>query len=801
MKKYIYPLAITAAMFATTACSDDVVNDVAENKPDSQKEKIEFSMTDEIGGAITRSNTRAGFEAQTKIVMRMRSKDSGSNYRYSRTIAKAAAQASGKAYSTVSFDTDYIRYWDDAFGRNANLSVFAVAVPGKNDDDLLPASILSEPETSSSTFVNSTKWFTEATENEKTTTWTVKTSQQTTTTIANEDLVYSNNIQPIDVTPAGYDGVYTFNFTDNDYIKLNDNIDNINSLGDGCMKFQLKDENEPTGTGKFNKGHLIFKHALSRITINLIKGAGFTDTDLFAFTTNTDITLKSFPVKGVLNVEKGSWTLDASEGTSDITRIASMDVESGSTVAFKYMAQVLPGYVFKSGVSDNVMQFTIDNNTYYVTKDMVFNALTKDASNSAINTSEVENGNQITMKSGKNYVLTITVGKTKIESLTCTLVPWTDVNAENQTPSNSRISLNLLSASGSACENFDIYRLPEDASSITDSYDGTAWGGNYTDKATLTKNTNYETSKSWTTNWFFVSNSTYYHFRTVNTGTTIMKTDGQKDDYFEISAGAVADTDPHWGAPFKSGSNLKYDLTYGWSASDVANSQIAHAIGSTTDVIAITENHMMSNVYVVLKTVTGNGAVELYNATTKKGTTVTLTNFYKDGKVAMGTGRVSPVTTAVTSAQEITTPTETSADTYYKTKPVTGTSPVAAVSNQYSYAFVPQPLVRNSGAAVTDFVGITITTPDNNEYYVEKLSLINAESVGTESNNLQTASQPITQWYPGHKYIYTFTISKKGIESITCSLVDWTSVTGSNTDLNLEGVIPPATTGGSSSNP
>lgn len=774
-------MAITAAMLATAACSDEVVNDVDQPVPDSQKEKIEFSMTDELGGSITRSQTRAGFEAQTKIVMRMRSKDAGTNYRYTRTIAKAAAQASSKAYSTVSFDTDYIRYWDDAFGRNANLSVFAVAVPGKNDDVLLPASILAEP---TGAFVNNTKWFTESSENEKTTTWTVTTNQQDLTTIAKEDLVYSNNIQPTNVTPAGFDGVYTYDFTQNKYFELANDITNIAALGDGCMTFQLKDSSDPSGIGKFNKGHLIFQHALSRITVNLKKGAGYTETDAFAFTTDTDIKLNSFPVKGVLDVEKGSWTLDASAGSSDIARMASMSPETG--IAYKYMAQVLPGYIFKDGVTDNVMQFTIDNNTYYVTKDMVFDALTKDASNNSINTTEVENGNQITMKSGKNYVLTITVGKTKIESLTCTLVPWTVVNAENQTPSNSRITLSLLPASGSACESFDIYRLPEAAGSITDAYDGTAWDGNYTDKATtLSRNTDYETNKSWTTNWFFDSNSTYYHFRTVNTGTTIKKTDGQKDDYFEVSAGAVADTDPHWGAPFKSGSNLKYDLTYGWSAADKANSQIAHAIGSTTNTIAITENHMMSNVYVVLKTVTGNGAVELYNETTKKGAIVKLTNFCKDGKVAMGTGLITPTAT-VTASQKMTVPTETSADTYYATKPVTGESPVAGVSNQYSFAFVPQSLVRNNGAAVTDFVGITITTPDDNEYYVEKLSLINAESVGTETNMMQSANSVITQWCPGHKYIYTFTISKKGIEAITCSLVDWTTVTAGNTDLDLE---------------
>ena len=35
----------------------------------------------------------------------------------------------------------------------------------------------------------------------------------------------------------------------------------------------------------------------------------------------------------------------------------------------------------------------------------------------------------------------------------------------------------------------------------------------------------------------------------------------------------------------------------------------------------------------------------------------------------------------------------------------------------------------------------------------------------------------IDSWYPGFKYVYTFTLSKKKIEDITATIVNWETVT------------------------
>ena len=101
-------------------------------------------------------------------------------------------------------------------------------------------------------------------------------------------------------------------------------------------------------------------------------------------------------------------------------------------------------------------------------------------------------------------------------------------------------------------------------------------------------------------------------------------------------------------------------------------------------------------------------------------------------------------------------------------------------TNEFTYFIVPQTLVEGQ-----TYVGLEIQTPDNNIYYVvKKLSEIKASSVG--NNGTQVPNEAIKWWYPNHSYLYTITLKKTGIENITCTLVDWTEVTGSNQNVTIE---------------
>ena len=715
MKNLLYPLVFATA-FVATACTSTNETDFDTPVDPNGKTAISFSVEEQ-----RRALTRAGFTDITKIAMRIKSEATGKANRYTRTVATAAA-ASGKDYSSITVDGAYVRYWDDAYGRAANLSVFAIAVPNKddikNDEKSLEEKLTAGTDT----------WFTETTENEKIS-WKISTTQ-TSTTLDDEDLTYSNNIKD-----GGTGGVYQYDFTQNKY--PNDNT----SLSDGRMQFRLQTATETDGPGKFDKGHLMFNHALSRITVNLKKGDGYPTTGAFEFTNGTSVKILNVPVSGDLDLTNGTWS---NQSFGDIVSMYQKQTAATGSV-YTLMAQILPDYVISATSTTNMLTFTIDDNQYFITQQQMYDAL-KDATGMT-----KKDASKVTMEKGLNYNFTITVKKTNIINVTAVVQPWSDVNAEEFTPSNARITLDGIydSNSGKKSTDFTLYRVLDESDEITDTYVGKKWNGNYTDAATLTENTD----GSWSTNWYFESNKAYYHFRTVNAGITIEGTsdaDNSVADYFEIEAGPVASTDPHWGAPMTN--EPVYNVTNGYTDC------LSSAIGATNAKINITDQHMMSNITVKLQTTDG------YDKVTLAGAKVYITKLHTTGNVLMGTGLVTPTGT---------------------TGQVKMTSTDNTKGTEFTYVIVPQALVREENPADDDYVGITIVTADNNQYYiVKKLSEITATKVTNAKS--QKKDSAIQRWFPGHTYTYTFTLKKAGIDKITCTVEGWTDVTADNKDISLE---------------
>lgn len=705
MKNLFYPL-IFATAFVATACTSTQDTDIDTPVDPNGKTAISF-----VGQSNNRPITRAGFTKETQIVMHIRSNKNGGNttdVRETRTIATAAVDNTHDDNSTSAVDQTaaYVRYWDDAYGRDAQLSIFAIAVPGKTYSNNTLENKL--------TAVSGEKTWSDAALTE-TVAWSVSADQSGETTISDEDLVYSNNIQ-----------------------------------GNNKLGFKLTNPSEVNGPGKFDQGKLEFNHALSRMTVHLVKGEGYSTTGAFAFDSDTNVKVLSVPTSGTLNIETGAWASGATTG--GITKMATATLASGAT--YSLMAQMLPGYTFTDGSNTNVLEFTIDDNKYFVTQDMMLDALNSGQSTSATS---------LTMEQGKNYVFTITVGKSKIINVTAKLEKWVDVDAANQNMDNSHITLDLFTSEGTASTGFDLYRLNDTSNDIsTDASSSKNWFGNYTtdNKATLTQK-----DSKWETNWFFENNKTFYHFRTVNTGTTIKGNTDTIDDYFEITSGAQADHDYHWGAPFVKNATIKYDTSKGYE--DI----ISPAIGATNSTISMTELHMMSNINVILRTTKTANAVTLEGANSAQ-CEVSLTYFYGSGQVTMGNGLVSTtgsLTTSVTFTKPSTGIDDTDA-TYKKT-------------GAFTYAVVPQSLVRTGEGNI--YVGITIKTPDNNQYYVvKKLSDITPSNIGGSQN--QTSGAAIAYWYPNHSYTYTFTITKTGISDVTCTVSNWVNVTAGNKDISLE---------------
>ena len=757
--RYI-PALLAVAALGLSACSTEELPDNGGNT--DGKTAIEFAMSN-TGGIGMSLDSRAGFGQSTRIVMRIGSESTdGGSLKYTRTTATASAQVSeGTAdYSTVTFaQGTEMRYWDDAHGRNSQLSVYAVAVPDKTDEDLIPVDKLSINPSSGS------NWATEdastATSN-NTIAWTVSTDQSTAGTVSNQDLCYSNNIQT-----GGKNGVYRYSFTDPIGYPTFPGVANIDNLEDGMMKFA-----ENGTSGKFDRGHMIFRHALSRITVKLTAGDGFTQADApfeFTYADGGNVHINNVPTSGTFDIVAGAWKTGATTSTikkMEITKDLTADDKS-----YTLVANLLPGYEIHNGNGTNTIQFELDHNHYNITEAMLYGALYGKTGITQ------HDATKITMEQGVNYEINITVSKKKIDNITATLVPWAKVSGDEQNVNNAYITLSLQTFTGDECRNFDFYRLNDPYDSPVTSNPTTMhykWYSQYEGPATLTaikadgsEATDSDPIDHYKTNWYYDNNKAFYHFRTVNKGTNIT-TDGANGDYFTITSSNNEANDPHWGAPMCLGADIKYAVTGNAAATRPTGgfaSSIHGAIGATESKIKITELHMLSKINVILKTTDTDNKVTLHDGTTPA--IVKLVRYFKDGKVELGRGLVT-VTSASRGSDDFKSPNPFFEEANKKTYP-------------YLFMSVPQLLSGSGSAGDTDFVGIEITTPDGNVYKINRLSDI----TGSEAGQGQTARDNITRWLPNHHYTYTFNLKKTEVTA-TATVTKWNEVTAGDKDVSIE---------------
>lgn len=816
--RYNIPLfALVATVF--TACSDDENLD-DHNRPNPDKALVAFSSQDgQLGTRAYMEDTRAGLDKNnpTKIVMNIKSEGAtATDIRYTRTVAQASKELAkdhdsnpvhGKlndTHSDVSYPMTggYYRYWDDAFGRDAKLSVYAVAVPGKDDANVLSDSKLADNSSTTKVSDANPNWFT-SDANVGKCEWELPLDQTGGTTKPNDnyDLCYSNNI-----SISGQKGVYKYKYATSGW--------EIDELTDGCMQWRAKESGSTVG--KFDEGNLIFKHALCKVTINIKEGNGFNNSEAsdFNFKNGTNVEMLKFPYKGTLDVIEGSW------GTTTNGTITKMEETTGTASALTtrvVTGYTLPGKVLKNS-SANALHFVIDDNDYYVTDDQIATAI-QTYYGAGGNGESDPNASTLkgftTMTQGHHYFINLTISKTKIENITAQLVGWEEVNTANIDPTNAYVDVNLETREGTKISKvttdiFDLYRKASEK---------TEWKTNLPTTVTEYNNfmdynwvTGYESTAAtkdfannkWSTGWYWPNNYTYYHIRAIGatTGDKPALVSNTTADNFVIKAGAIEGTSDYkdyiWGAPFvkKTTEQNKffYNNTKGFDAvskDDVStdggtpnqtNHQIWKAIGAvnyvTNPIVNMMLFHMTSQIFFEVTTTTGTEKVALQ--TTKDAVTtntkVELLRVYTNGIVLLGNGLVS-TTGDRTESIAMQMPTEGA----YTAE--SGSNP--AVS-KHQYGMVPQAL---SGTDYT--VGVRITTPDGNQYVINDISAVSAT---VSSNNISNpyasdgnSKYTINRWYPGYQYTYTVTLKKTGIVNITAQLVDWETVTGDLGEINLEG--------------
>ena len=587
-----------SCLWLLTSCTDEAtVNDtvVADKTP----------ITLSVGGADTVSilkraitqdpavANRGQLPAGTALFMVMKSEKAEATPLY--TVTKGTTEApDDEKVNRVSFgesNSGFVRYWDDCNARDAQVSIYAVCSPGSTKT----ITIDGRSNYQYTALPTTGAWST--TVNDLTVANVAVSTNQTATTLRDEDLCYSNNL-----------------------------ADNAPTYRDGRLKFN-------TQTKKFDHGRLAFYHALSKITFVVKMGNGFSESE-FLFNSGTNIRLENFYTKNTLfNIATGEFT-----GAYSGEVIQTMAQSGSAATGYTLEALVMPTTDLNTAVKGDI-DFTIADNHYQLSK-----ADLLDKIDAADRNAYLTGGKQL--KPGVNYVFTLIIAKTGIEHITATLLDWEQVGSEELYPSNAKVKLNLEDRSGTVTD-ADIYRLGETAANITDSITkemgkGYVWPGTYEGPNRLTG-----TPRKLQTDWYWPNNKTFYHLRAIAPMGQTKATTGDGRDYVGLTHGETY-TDITWGAPFKDiadSEKMAYTTTHGFDADD--SHRIHPAIGATKDEIKLLMFHAMSDISFDIYTSNGADKVDLGDGTEGKRTTLRFENLATTGKVWLGNGLVTADATPV----------------------------------------------------------------------------------------------------------------------------------------------------------
>lgn len=497
-----------------------------------------------------------------------------------------------------------------------------------------------------------------------------------------------------------------------------------------------------SGTRKFDQGNLCFYHALSWITFEIIRDEESFTAEEFQFATGTNIKLTNFYTENTLfYIPTGEFT-----GTYSSQVIQTMAKRATATTgsAFTLDALVMPTTDMSSTTKGDI-HLIIANNEYNLSKKELLDKIQEsDKTNHLIEEKK--------LKPGVHYVFKLRIGKTKIKEITATILEWETVTADTHTPSNAKVTLNLEDRTGTK-EDAYIYRAAETTTNITgdifsEAGKGYVWDTGYgnADRNAYTASTNV-LSKS----WYWPDNKTFYHFRAIVPKSAPAPTTVDGKDCVALISGDSY-TDVCWGAPFpemEPGTKFVYSLTNGFAGTD--GHQIHYAIGATESPLKLLLFHVMSDVTINISSVTGDAKVNLGDGTST-ATKIELKNIYTKGRVQLGNGLV------------LGTDTQTGTHTF----PLQG----GTTLTWSNYGAIPQSLAG---------VVLEITTPDHNHYLID-LANVKASASNISSKNVQNpyaivdGKCTINRWYPDYKYTYSFTLSKKGVTGITCTILDWEEV-------------------------
>lgn len=768
MQKYshtkIYTLLLSIALLAACSSSDALTGGSTTDHPNGA---IELSAGIVEGGSAL--VTRAGAEDNhttpghltlkggTQLALQVSGTWTGhtpSSVVQTTTATVGSETSPGSKHNNLSCSP--VLYWDDygtadpgnaATGRAEGLTIYGVAIDGykSGNDFVLPSSLTSI-----------TNW--------EALSWTLNANQTSGENIpAKNDLLISNNVK------AG--------------------------TGDGTYKFTERE------SGKL----LEFRHALSKITVNLKAGTDFPDDpssedpEVHKFEGTPEVKLTSNEANastntewacltGTVNITTGNIT--SQSGNAVVTMFNSATTTAGWTKT--YEALVMPGSEF---TSDNaiIARINADGNIYYVSAEKI---------RDAINTAVLKTGDQYLTLSGKNYVLNITVNKTQI-NVSATVLDWVEVEAAEVAP---KININVnygVPGTGVRVNTFSFYR----SLSLNDGYsegDGYKINGYYRRAAELTRE---PSTNTWTMNpqRYWSNHNQHFQFRLVWPNTTTAKKEGNNENVDPDRPGEyVQKWRPHvedktygttnyqvieiWNDPFQDVDPNKTDISsvegniYHPYPSNLAIARpefddentptvienelnpkcqstehtqkylYSDGICATEGAINLKFRFVMSQVEVQLTTTsTSSSAVRLDEAK------VELVNAYTHGYVMLGDRTVKPDGDKTTDELD-----------FWKKETVGDTD-----TRFFRSAIVPQELTFSEAQASGNLkFKITITNGDGTKdvYYADVEPILKSDASGKVALN--------GKWESGVRYVYHLNVSKTLIKA-TATLANWQTVEAS----------------------
>ncbi len=484
-------------------------------------------------------------------------------------------------------------------------------------------------------------------------------------------------------------------------------------------------------------GKMVFVHPLSKITVNLKAGEGFTEGSVgatsFKFKADPTVTLTNATTLAAIADPANDYALTSgtvsirnasamSDGTrASVTAGTTCTTDAGITVIKQ--AVVYPGTQLGADDDAVIAVLNADDNIYYIKAKEIHDAITAKGGHTEFRT-----------LAGYNYILNITVNKTGIR-LTATVTDWSSVNSDEVYP----------------VINVDTHVGDMGAATPTEFTSFAFWrsetiDADYQHEATPVINNDGTTDWSSTNRLYWTNHSQHYHFRGIFPVNTVVKTVNSRQVVEVVNSGYDANAFP---------SNFVMSLPE-FSGNDYMCHNDDHTpvdmrqegICARTSAINMNFGYMMSRVEVNLSssTVGDDDYVDLTYAKAD------LLGVGTEGEILLS-DRSAVVTT---DGQEY------------------AMSSVGGSSVHYHDAVIPQTLRNNDSSNKVRF-RITVYRDDTRtgcDIYYADVAPVKVRVAGAQT------SAPVDAWESGMHYVYNLKVTKTEIKT-TATLTDWTTVEAS----------------------